>query len=79
MPRVVTPEHLWNAGLVRKHLAKYQEIELLLQLGEYKAGGDPEADEAVRRIAGIRALLRQNSNELTQFSDVMPSLRGALE
>src|SRR5699024_2849342 len=50
MPRVATPEHMQAAGVLRRHLAKYREIEMLLQLGEYKAGNDAEADAAIARI-----------------------------
>ena len=46
MGRVASQDHLAAAARLRKLLAKYQEIELLLQIGEYKAGGDLDADAA---------------------------------
>src|SRR3546814_21178620 len=49
MPRVTEPAHQRAAGQLRKYLAKYQDIELLLQLGEYKRGTDPDADIAIER------------------------------
>jgi ATP synthase in type III secretion protein N len=67
MPRVVSREHLSAAGVLRKRLAKYQEIELLVQLGEYKSGADPEGDIAIRSIAGIRSLLQQPATEVSGF------------
>ncbi|CAJ6563512.1 type III secretion system ATPase [Burkholderia pseudomallei] len=44
-------------------LAKHREIETLLQLGEYQAGSDPAADEAVAKIDRIRAFLNQRTDE----------------
>jgi ATP synthase in type III secretion protein N len=67
MSRVANESHLAAAGRLRKLLAKHQEIELLLQIGEYKAGGDLDADAAIARIAAIRALLQQKSSELSTF------------
>jgi ATP synthase in type III secretion protein N len=78
MSRVAAPSHIEQAGLLRKYLSKYQEIELLLQLGEYKPGGDPEADQAVKRIAVIRKLLQQDPREITRFEDAVSGLRSAV-
>jgi type III secretion protein N (ATPase) len=62
-PRVTSLEHQAAAGKVRAWLAKYAEIEFLLQIGEYKPGGDPLADEAVQRMPALRALLQQGAHE----------------
>jgi len=62
-PRVTSPEHQAAAGKVRAWLAKYAEIEFLLQIGEYRPGGDPLADEAVHRMPALRALLQQGAHE----------------
>lgn len=78
MNRVVDPAHVEQAGRMRKLLAKYQDIELLLQLGEYKPGGDPEADEAIRRIPAIRRLLTQSSDSLARFEDTRRQLAEAV-
>ncbi|WP_101926140.1 MULTISPECIES: FliI/YscN family ATPase [Luteimonas] len=75
MPRVVEPPHLRAAGQLRKYLAKYQEIELLLQLGEYKRGTDPDADVAIEKIAPIRSLLQQSEHELVPFDTSSAALR----
>ncbi|PJJ96658.1 flagellum-specific ATP synthase FliI [Lysobacteraceae bacterium NML91-0213] len=75
MPRVVDQPHLRAAGQLRKYLAKYQDIELLLQLGEYKRGSDPEADVAIEKIGPIRTLLQQSSSELVPFEQSAQALR----
>jgi type III secretion protein N (ATPase) len=79
MTRVAAPAHIEAAAVLRKRLAKYQEIELLIQLGEYKAGGDTEADEAVKRIHSIRRLLQQDSHVLTRYEDAVHGLRATIE
>jgi type III secretion protein N (ATPase) len=75
MPRVVAEPHLRAAGQLRKYLAKHQDIELLLQLGEYKRGSDPEADVAIEKIAPMRKLLQQPSTELVPFAQSSEALR----
>lgn len=75
MPRVVDQPHIRAAGQLRKYLAKYQDIELLLQLGEYKRGSDPEADVAIEKIAPMRKLLQQGSNELVPFAQSSDALK----
>jgi ATP synthase in type III secretion protein N len=74
MGRVVDSTHAKSAARVRELMAKHQEIELLLQLGEYKPGGDPQADMAIARISPIRSLLQQRSDELTPMSESIKRL-----
>lgn len=69
MPRVAGEAHRRRAGLFRKYYAKYNEVELLLQLGEYHAGSDPDADVAIAKIAEMRALLQQEQETIVGFGD----------
>lgn len=78
MSRIVPPEHQRAAGMLRKYLAKYQEIELLVQLGEYKPGSDADADFALNRIGAINALLRQDAHQLTTFDDAVAGMHKVL-
>ena len=57
-----------------KQLAKYAEIELLVQLGEYKQGADPEADFALSHIDKINAFLRQGLSEKSTFDETIKAL-----
>lgn len=59
MPQIVTDEHLALAQKLRRMQACYQEIELLVRVGEYQAGHDPQADEALQRYPAICAFLQQ--------------------
>lgn len=64
MPQVTSSDHMQAAARVRELLAKHKEVEVLLQIGEYKPGGDPVADEAVSKIDAIRAFLSQATGEM---------------
>jgi ATP synthase in type III secretion protein N len=66
MPQVTSREHSERAGHVRRLLAKYKEIETLLQVGEYKDGSDALADEAIAKIDAIRAFLNQRTDEFAE-------------
>jgi type III secretion protein N (ATPase) len=75
MPRVATATHLKDAQTLRQLLAKYQEIELLVQIGEYKMGGDAEADRAVQRVGAIRKFLQQDAGLSSPFEQTLSALR----
>lgn len=74
MSRVVKPEHLRAAGNLRKVLAKYDDLELLIQVGEYKAGGDPEADQAIKLMPLARKLLQQPAAECSAYNESVATL-----
>ena len=53
---------------VRALLAKLDEIELLLQLGEYKPGADALADRALEGREALEMFLRQDLGEATPIA-----------
>ena len=79
MNRVTTKAHQAAAREARKSLGKYREIELLIQLGEYKPGSDADADQAIARWSGLNAHLRQAAEKLFSFDDNIDSLNEALQ
>lgn len=74
MMRVVDEAHLEGAARVRELLAKYQEIELLVQIGEYQAGSDPLADTALRARAALREFATQRSGQLESYDSIVAHL-----
>jgi type III secretion protein N (ATPase) len=64
MPAVAPAAQLEASARVRGWLAKYREIELLLQMGEYREGADPEADVAIARMPALRQFLQQRPDEI---------------
>ncbi|MDB2384692.1 type III secretion system ATPase SctN [Endozoicomonas sp.] len=75
MDAIVSEEHIVAAGKLRELLSKYDDIELLVKVGEYKQGSDPVADEALQKIEVIREFLRQRTNEFFSYDDVVNHLR----
>ncbi|AMP39846.1 MULTISPECIES: type III secretion system ATPase SctN [Ralstonia solanacearum species complex] len=63
MTQVMPREHCDAAGRMRQLLAKYNEVETLLQMGEYKEGSDPVADAAVQWNDWMESFLRQRTDE----------------
>lgn len=78
MNSLVSDEHAATAALARQRLAKFDEIELLMQMGEYESGSDPEADAAVASAPNLRAHLVQGVGEHAPADRSMWSLRQAL-
>jgi type III secretion protein N (ATPase) len=76
MDAVVPEDHLRHAGRIRELLSRYQDIELLVRIGEYNEGSDPDADEAIAKIEQINALLKQGNNEHSSFAELRAQLRG---
>ncbi len=71
MPAVAAPIHLRLAGRIRELMARHAEVEFLIQVGEYKPGSDPLTDEAVQKIAALRAFLRQGTDEATPYEETV--------
>ena len=71
MNAIVEKEHREAAGKFRNLLAKYQEVELLLRIGEYKKGNDAETDEAIDKMPQLNDFLRQGLTEKTTFQDTI--------
>jgi ATP synthase in type III secretion protein N len=74
MSQVVPKDHSAAAGAVRSLMAKYEEVEMLLQVGEFKSGSDPQADLAIARHEQIRAFLCQPTDELQAYDDIINQL-----
>ena len=75
MNHIVDESHVTSAGQLRQLLAKYNEVEMLLKLGEYKPGGDAVTDEAVKKIDQINAFLQQGTHEQAPFEETLSKLK----
>ncbi len=75
MDAVVDPAHREAAGRVRRLLARHAEIELLVRVGEYRAGSDPLADEALSKIDGINEFLREAGDETSRWDATQARLQ----
>jgi type III secretion protein N (ATPase) len=75
MNSVVSQEHREAAGYLRELMAKYEEVELLVRIGEYQRGGDPVTDEAIDKIGSINQFLRQRTNERSSLAEALNQLQ----
>ncbi|MEM7689433.1 MAG: FliI/YscN family ATPase [Pseudomonadota bacterium] len=63
------------AEAVRAMLAKLEDIEMLVQMGEYQRGSDPLADAALDQREAIERFLRQKPNEASDSATTLARLR----
>ena len=75
---IIPKDHKAAAAKLRTLLAKYAEVELLLKIGEYKKGSDPEADEAIAKNGAVNAFLRQGLDEKPVYDDTIRKLKEAV-
>jgi len=79
MNQITAVEHRRHAGRLRKLLAQYKEIELLVRVGEYKRGQDSEADDALDRRAALNGFLCQARDEKMTFEETLALLEHTVE
>lgn len=75
---IVPPEHKAAAAKLREILAKYQEVELLLKIGEYQKGADRATDEAIAKIDKVNAFLCQGLAERPGYDETIRRLKEAV-
>jgi type III secretion protein N (ATPase) len=75
MNAITSADHQRLAGRIRQLMAKYQEVELLVRIGEYKPGSDPVTDEAIRKVDAIHAFLRQGLREKSTFNETLQAMQ----
>jgi type III secretion protein N (ATPase) len=74
MPAIAPGAQLDAAARIRKWLGKYRDIEMLVQMGEYRSGADAEADEAIARLPRIREFLRQAPDDFSSCEETRAAL-----
>jgi type III secretion protein N (ATPase) len=75
MQSIISPEHKELARKINTWLATYADVELLLKVGEYKKGTDPDADIAIAKYKPIVAFLQQGTNEFDSYETTLGKLR----
>ncbi|WP_233871468.1 FliI/YscN family ATPase [Paraburkholderia adhaesiva] len=74
MTRVTSQQHRDDANRVRGWMSRYQEVELLLQMGEYRRGNDSESDLAIDHHKLIERFLRQPQDQYCDWDNTILSL-----
>ncbi|WP_263772548.1 FliI/YscN family ATPase [Propionivibrio soli] len=75
MPQVTGAAHREAAAKARALLAKYQEVELLVQIGEYRAGTDELADRAIAVRPSLQDFLKQRPEAAQSLEHSVGALR----
>ncbi|PAU65216.1 EscN/YscN/HrcN family type III secretion system ATPase [Pseudomonas indica] len=76
MSNVVERDHIRQATTLRRLMAAYQQVEMLIKLGEYQQGHDPLTDYAVEAQDAINAFLRQEMRDPTDLIETLEQLTG---
>jgi len=74
MPQVVPEQYVQAAARIRELMAKYREVEMLLQIGEYQPGTNALADEAIAKLDSIKAFLSQRTADYAAPADTEAQL-----
>lgn len=69
MNRVADAAQRADASRVRDWLARYDDVEMLLQIGEYERGHDADTDRAIDRRPAIQRFLRQAYDRSSGWDD----------
>ena len=75
MSQIAGEDHRASAAEFRALMAKYQELELLVQIGEYKPGQDAQADRAIALRAAMQQFVAQRSGEHHDFEHSVAALQ----
>lgn len=75
LTHIVDKEHLQLIGKLREVLSNYKKNELLIRIGEYKAGSDKNADFAIKYIDKVNRFLKQQIDEKSSFEETLQQLR----
>ena len=74
LSNVAEPSHITAGTALRRLLSAYQQIELMLKLGEYQAGNDELTDRAVRSRQAVDGFLRQDLREPSPLTSTLEQL-----
>ncbi|MBO7599659.1 MAG: flagellar protein export ATPase FliI [Lachnospiraceae bacterium] len=78
MSQICTKEHKKAAGQVKNIMATYADAEDLINIGAYRAGSNPEIDEAIDKIKLVNEFLLQETDEKETFEEAVAGLNAIL-
>ena len=77
--KVVTKDHYNDFLKLKRVLSLIKENEVLVRVGAYKKGMDPELDNAMARKERIREFLTQSTQENVSFDEIITNFRKVLQ
>ncbi|AGK51059.1 putative ATP synthase YscN [Burkholderia thailandensis MSMB121] len=75
MPQLVDFTTARAAARCREWITRYDDAELLLQIGEYRDGGDPVLDSAIAAHGDLADFLKQGTRESVPIEETTMRLR----
>ena len=79
MSQIADKEHKNIAGRIKNLMATYADAEDLINIGAYKAGSNPDIDEAVAKIRDINSFLLQDTDEKVSFDQTVEAMSAILQ
>lgn len=79
MDKVVDKEHYNDFLKLKRVLSLIKENEVLVRVGAYKQGMDPELDNAMAKKEQIREFLIQGTDEIYNFNEIVSMFRKVLQ
>ena len=77
--KVVTKEHYNDFLKLKRVLSLIKENEVLVRVGAYKPGMDPELDNAMAKKERIREFLTQDTQQIIGFNDTVAMFKKVLQ
>ncbi len=78
MNEICSEEQINASNDLRKLMAKYLDLELLIQVGEYVSGTDPIADMAIECNPAIEQFLKQHTHTLVKHPESLETMKAIL-
>jgi flagellum-specific ATP synthase len=79
MDKVVSKEHYNDFLKLKRVLSLIKENEVLVRVGAYKSGMDPELDNAMAKKEQIREFLTQDTQKNFEFNEIVTMFRKVLQ
>jgi len=74
MNDIITKEHKMATFKFRRLYATLKENEVLIRIGAYQKGSDPEIDEAINKKEAIENFLKQDKDEQVAFDTTVAAI-----
>lgn len=78
MGNVVSQAHMKSNTDFRAMVVAYKQVEMLIKLGEYQPGNDPQTDLAVQKYPQLMKFLQQQLREESTFDQTVAGLQALL-
>ena len=78
MNNIIDPIHLQKAQKFKRLYALLKENEVLIRIGAYQKGSDPELDKAISKKEAMENFLKQKPDELFEFNKTIQILKSII-